>query len=299
MSYEDKIQSARELIDSHNSSENLPENKKIDFEEFLKYLQSDGGTTEAALKMCSWEDLVGYWPGKLPRLLSRMIAEVFRKSSEEKDKEGTSWAVSPRKAEKLTPAQLVVAFDPNEADSHVGARLKTLSNNQPFLVFTSDGSVDTVSSVILLDEIRKGWKPREFYEDGGIVTGVYAVGDGPSRLADQNPLWTQEILRPDGTCSQTGRSWKPVQLVVRQIIFLARQKTSEIVINSVQDAHNIIDMAISDNADTKLCQRCPKASKLFEELRQTGSIPSLRVPLNGSKQGKSNDPFFSSGHRSY
>ncbi len=294
MSYEDKVQSARELIDSHNNSENLPKESKVDVEAFFNALCIDGGTTENSLRKCSWEDLQKYG---LPKLLACNVSEVFRQS--EKKKATSSWDVSPRKAEKMLPLDLIKAFDPDEPDSYVGKRLKEFSKNQPFLVFGEDGKVDSQSSEALLAEIRKGYTPREYYEIDGITKGVYPIGDGPSRLADQNPLWTREILRPDGTCSQTARSCKTVPLVVKQIIFLARNRTTELVIDNVQDAHNTIDLAITDNADTKIRQRCPKASKLFEELRATGEVPSLRVPLNGRKSQGSNDPFFSGSHRSY
>lgn len=73
MSYENKIQAAREAISSHNLM--AGSEAQVNGEEFFTKLQSHGGTTEAALRRCSWEDLMRWG---LPELLAKVVADIFR-----------------------------------------------------------------------------------------------------------------------------------------------------------------------------------------------------------------------------
>jgi hypothetical protein len=52
-------------------------------------------------------------------------------------------------------------------------------------------------------------------------------------------------------------------------------------------------MAQDCTLDT-LRPRYPKASKMYDELKNIGKLPLLKIKLGGSSNSKSNDPFNSS-----
>jgi len=288
MTYQDKITSARLVVDEHN--ENLTENK-IDFDAFLNKLKSEGGTSEQSLAASSWEDLVECG---LPKLLAKQVAGIFRQKEENKDKEKNPYSVSPSKASKMSPRQLLEAYDPNEPDSHVAIRLKKVSNGEAFIVFKSDGSVDIDPSLDLYAELRQDYPPRELYTgpDGSDVPRtVYSVGDAPGKTADENPLYPGRALRPDGTCTEFGINWSGVDTEIRQFIRLGRSDTNEIKIGNRKDIFDLVKTSKED-----LFAMYQKTTVRFLELQDEGNLPRLKVKANGSKVGaRLNDPF----HKQY
>ena len=72
--YTQKVQSAKKIVEIHNST--VPDKLVVDWESFLESLQELGGTTEASLRQCSWEDLEECG---LPRLMARQVSQIFRK----------------------------------------------------------------------------------------------------------------------------------------------------------------------------------------------------------------------------
>jgi hypothetical protein len=287
MSYNDKIKAARALLEKHNKS--LDKDVKIDIDKIFKELSSIGGQTEDALRQCKYEDLESCG---FPRLLARQTAEtIFRTQKTDKPT-----FIKMSLARSMNIDQLIEAYDSRESDNNVGKVLSEKSEGKPFIVFSDDGSINKESSISLLNEIRDGHEPREFYTVNGIPCEIYAVGDRPDRLGSVNPLFPSEILRPDGTCSQTNRSWQGISDEICKIMFLARSDTNEFVLNSVQDAHNILDMIITDDAITKVRQRFPKAVIRLKQLRDEGNEPSLRKPIGRNSGSRSNDPFHGSRH---
>ena len=289
MSYEDKIQSARLLLEKHNES--IQKESKLDIDTIFQKLSAIGGQTEEALRMCKYEDLesVGF-----PRLLARQVAEtIFRTKEDDKPK-----YIKSSLARAMSGEQLIEAFDSKDPGNHVGRILTEKSNNKAFIVFNEDGSVNKKATIYLFNEVMEGHESRQFYVVDNIPCEVYAVGDRPNRLGSVNPLFPGEVLRPDNTCSQTNRSWSGVDDEVRKILFLARSDTNEFVIKSVQDAHNILDLIITDDAISKVRQRFPKAVLLLKQLRNEGNEPSLRKPMGRNSAVKRNDPFYSTHSRS-
>jgi len=73
-SYRTKIKQLKELLANHNSQ--IEDTKLwIDSAKIMENLYVAGGTTDYALKACTWDDLVSMG---IPRLLARHVADVFR-----------------------------------------------------------------------------------------------------------------------------------------------------------------------------------------------------------------------------
>tara|TARA_Y100000310_G_scaffold345629_1_gene467479 strand:+ start:5222 stop:6115 length:894 start_codon:yes stop_codon:yes gene_type:complete len=297
MSYDSKVAAARQIIDTHNSNAI----KSIPFDDFLKKLQELGGTSEDALKLCSFEDLE---KAGLPRLIARQVAKIFRgETAGDSDSKASSW-ITKKKAEQLTPRELLERFDPKEHDTALGNRLKAISNGKSFWVLNDDGSIDVEISVKLLNEVREGFEPRDMYvEDGKEPRNVYAVGQRPDVFVDLNPIYGHRVLRPDGTCDQTNRSWDGIPLEVRQVVYLARKNTGEVEVTSLQDAHDVMDKIVGVTDITVLSARMPKAVSQLRQLQKSGDAPSMKKPISSSKEsGKRfvfgcNDPFGT--HKTY
>ena len=283
MSYDSKIQSARKVIEQHNF--NVEESHKVDFDKFLENLRNLGGTSEETLKAVSWEDLQDCG---IPKIMARSLSHIFRQASSGNG-EKTVY-VSNRKASTMTPTELLERYNPRDVKNAVGGRLEQLSDGKRFIVFT-DGKVNVEESKKLLEDLMDGHDELATAFVDGLPTSVYKVGERPDSYADENPIYPGRALRASMTCDQTGRSWDGVSLPVRQLLYLARKETKELNISSLDDAHNAIDKAMADNAETIIRQRYKKASLLYDECSQISQLPTLKIKMGSGSKSKSNNPF--------
>ena len=282
--YDQKIKSARESIEAHNSN---VENK-IDFDTFLEKLQNLGGTSEETLAACSYEDL-----GEcgLPIILAKMISRIFR----QKNGEGSSKSsyVSSRKAEVMTISELLERYNPRDSHNAVGDRLNKLSNKENCIVFTESGTVNVEVSVNLLNAIIDGHDRITSTIVEEKVFQVYKIGDKPDIYVNLNPFYDKP-LRPGDICSKTLRSWKGISDVVRHIIHIAFKNTGEIKMADIDTIHTIMDYAEKKYAETYFRMKYPRASLTYDELVKTNSLPSLKIKLSTSRaiDNKNNDCFY-------
>jgi hypothetical protein len=284
--YESKLEKAKGLIEKHNAG--LDEKDRLNADAFVADLKKAGGTTDEGLRQCSWEDLQDCG---LPKLLAKQVATVFREGGTEEKKD----VVTEKKAGGMTVQQLLEHYDPRDADNHVGKRLTTLAKSQRCVIFNSDSSVNVGASEKLIAEIRDGYPERETFPVDGRPMKIYRVGERPQELADENPLYPGRLLRPNGDCDQTNRSWEGVSYEVRVLLYLAVTKTNELRIDSVGKAQDEMDRAIATNVMQFLPSRYPKASLLFDELKSRSELPSLKLP-KGNQDGRPQDPFHRSTH---
>jgi len=294
MTYAEKLENAAKMIEAHNEQQE-PANK-IDADAFLKALIAAGGTDDRSLRDCSFENLQEF--GITAILLAKKIANLFRDKGEKKAEKQKF--VSAKKAEQMSVEDLLKAYDPSEPDNPVAKELAQRSKGKRCIVFTSEGKVDVKSSTILLEEIKQGYPERDTFLVEGKPHKVYKIGQRPDMLADENPLYPGRKLYPDGTCDQTNRSWDGVAAKIRTVLYLAITQTKELVI-SHSSVHDIIDIAISEGAEEKICQRYTGASVLYDELKDRGDLPSLKLAINGSDGsvgGRGSDPL-NTGHRTY
>jgi hypothetical protein len=258
---------------------------------FVTALFAAGGTDDAALKQCTWEDLESFGA---PKLLAKRIAAIFRKgetsASEDKVK-----ILKPSRIAVMSVSELIEHYDPRDHTNSVGQRINALCGGKRCIVFNADGNINVKASVDLLNELRDNYPERETFLVNGIPVKTWKIGERPGQLADENPLYAGRLLRPNGDCDQTNRSWTGISYQIRVIIYLAI-KTGEIRINSVNDAHAILDMAVSLD-EAKIRARFSKASLKYDELNAEGKLPTLKLPLikNGSN---SNNPF-GGQHKTY
>lgn len=284
MSYNDRIEAAQNAISQHNEAvggEGKP--GFVNSESFIECLKASGGTSEERLSSLMHEDILACLPdykGVKPRVLAQDIANIFRSKKSQADEKRP---VTSKKAERMTPRELVEAFDPEDSDNPVGKRLSEISKGQKFLVYSDARIVDVESTFKILMEIKGGFPGRDDIDVNGSVKKVYRLGELPENYADENPLYRDRPLRPDGTCDQLGRSWEGVDLAVRQLIRVAMD-VSELNVTH-ETAHNILDAVLEPDAFKKLQKRYRKAAVEFDQLSKTGDLPTLKIPLGGSCAG--------------
>lgn len=294
--YEEKITSAITLIAEHNEAigkdkDGNPNPGWVDPEEFTTCLKASGGTSEERLKGFSYENILTCLPkfktpsGQevSPLVVAKEIAKIFRGNETVEHR-----PVSRRRTERMTLRELVENFDPEEHTSAIAKRLYEISNGQAFIVFESGRVVDVETTMKLILEIKQGHKGRADIKVNDKIKRVHKIGQLPDNYADENPLYPQRPLRPDGTCDQTGRSWEGVPLEIMQLVRLAIT-TGELKVN-LETAHNTLDMAMGEGAEEKLRNRYRKASVLFDE--KPDDRPKLKISLAWSSTGN----LFKNGH---
>lgn len=293
MSYQEKLAQAKEIIREYNSAD--PE-RQIDVEGFVKKLREIGGTSEASLQACSYEDLEAIG---LPRILARRVALVFRAKAKEDGSEQAVLVTEESQVRKMTISELLGKYDPKEPDNFVGKRLSEMARGKRCLVFNDDGTtvhVHIKASMRLLEEIRNNYPERDFYEVDGQTHETYRIGERPFQIAEENPLYRGRPLSPSGVCDRTNRDWSGVLHEVRVFIYLGVHDTREIRFNpdSLDDAHRILDMVIGkSDAMQSLQSRYPKTSVQYKKLAEVGKLPSLKIRLTQGSTSlvRPNNPF--------
>lgn len=281
MSYEDKMAAARTAIEQHNDA--IGEDFQINPDNFLTKIKIAGGTSEARLKTFAHEQMLEFMPefdGVKPTALVKQIAQIFRgKQQEEEERK----YVSSRKAERMNLRELVEHFDPQDTDSSVAKRLKEIAKEQPFIVFLDGLTIDVENTVMILSEVKKGYGGRKDIDVDGETKEVYPIGVLPATfdLVDEDPLYPNRPLRPDGTSDQTGRSWEGVPLNVRQLIRLALE-VGNIKNLDASGVWVIHDMALDADGFTRMKKMYRKAALRFKELESTGDLPKLKIKIGGS-----------------
>jgi hypothetical protein len=285
----------RDLINVHNAGAEV-ESHRINIQLFEQKLRELGGTSESTLALCTWEDIQSCG---VPKLVSKEIAEVFRdvrttgKQLLMEEKEGEGAYFSEKRVNRMTYDQLLAAYNPLE-DNAVAKKLKELSGGKPFIVLVN-GIANVPESVKLLQELKRGYTPRDLVIIDNKPTRLYSVGERPNDLVDENPLYPGRALRPDGTCDQMNRSWAGVDLSVRQLLRVALVNTREVNGGkmNVQLAHDLLDVALTDDAGTKFASRFPKAAVELSEMAEAGNAPTLKVALSKAKStgGREQEPF--------
>lgn len=299
---QDKYDSALTIIAEHNSAlgvtaEHKPEGS-IDPEKFISCIKVAGGTSEDRLAKFSWDDILGCMKvdGDVqPKKIAQEIADVWRGKHEKKsDQSGHApRPVTAKKAERMTPNELVAAFDPEDYTNPVGKRLSDISRGEAFIVFSSGRIVDTQTTTTLLLELKSGFpEGRKTIKVGNDIKQVYKLGQLPEHYVDENPVYEGRPLRPDGTCDQTNRSWEGVSTDIRQFIRVGI--LLHVFKVNMDKAHELLDMALKTDAFTYMRDRHQDVAVEFDKLKKEGNLPTLQVELGspvGDGEGQQPDPF--------
>lgn len=275
MTLQDKMQSVTTLLEAHNAL--VKDELKVDIEKFKTNLALIGATSEERCKSLSHEDILECLPsfnGIKPRLLAKDLAKIFRDKEEVKP----TIVITDNKVKYMSNRQLIEAYSPSSNTDAVSERLNKLSKGKAFIVFNNDGSVDVDTSLKLLEELLAGYSERDFVSVNNEVKSIYKIGEKINNDGDENPIYVGRLLRPDGTCDQTGRSYAGVPLNVKQLISVIISNADSA--KDINSAHNLIDLAIAPDAFNVLKTRYPKSALKFAKLEKENKLPSLKLSLS-------------------
>ena len=292
MTVVEMFDAALAVINEHNSVVGQGNPGYLDPKQFTDCIKAAGGTTVDRLKSLSYEDILACMPeAKVkPIALAKDIAKIFR-GKEDATSTHDARPISAKKADRMSLRELVEAYDPEEADNPVGKRLREISKGEKFIVFVNGRTVDVETTLKLLQEIKQGFPGRDSIEVGSEVKEIHTLGDLPDNFVDENPLYRQRPLRPDGTCDQTNRSWNGVTQRVRQLIRVAMD-LGALKDLSYERVHDIMDMAMDTDAFNKFSKRYPAAAVEFKKLESLNKLPTLKLVLKVEKgAGGSKRPF--------
>lgn len=288
MTYQQKLEEARAFLTQHNSQ--IPDQKgKILVEKFFDSLVAAGGTNDSTLSQCTWEDLQDFG---LPKLLARQVATIFRAKDGAKEEKQV---FKKSRVEAMTVSELVTHYDPRDRSSLVFGRLQQLVGSRRFVVFGGDGKVNVTATVQNANELLDDYPEREHVVVDNEPCKTYKLGERPDQAFDENPLYPGRVLRPNGDCDQTNRSWAGVPLNVKQIVYLA-VKNGEIKINSINDAHTVIDLVLTEDSKVRVSTRFVKSAAKLKELTTQGQAPILKI-FKKIADEKPNNPFGT--HKTY
>jgi hypothetical protein len=275
MTLQDKMQAVTALLEAHNAL--VKDELKVDIEKFKTNLALIGATSEERCKSLSHEDILECLPsfnGIKPRLLAKDLAKIFRDKEEVKP----TIVITDNKVKYMSNRGLIEAYSPSSDTDAVSERLNKLSKGKAFIVFNNDGSVDVDTSLKLLEELLAGYSERDFISVNNEVKSIYKVGEKINNDGDENPIYVGRLLRPDGTCDQTGRSYAGVPLNVKQLISVIISNADSA--KDINSAHNLIDLAIAPDAFNVLKTRYPKSALKFAKLEKENKLPSLKLSLS-------------------
>lgn len=296
--YQQKLDSALTLVQEHNAvvapePSSIPPEGYIDPEKFSQCIRFKA-RNEDALKSLRYENILECLPtafGVKPDSLAKDIAKVFRgQEASSATIEPVISGVSEKKVSKMLEAELITHLQVDDPSSAVYKRLKGMAGDTPFIIFSNGRTVDAVATLKLFKEIRLGYPARDVYDE----KEVFPLGVLPDNFAEENPLYHERPLRPDGSCDQTQRSWEGVSQTVRQLVYIAVER-GDIKVNGDNGTHvanDIINIAIGSDAEKVLRQRFQKAATEFNKLERNGDLPKLRVALGEkANKGGANGPF--------
>jgi hypothetical protein len=291
MAYQTKLDAALALIREHNSVVGDAPGQ-VDEEKFVKALKAYGAVSEEDLSGLSWEKITDILVPVTkdcqvrPEGLARKISKIWRDKEDSKPENAGATYVSEKKASRMTPRELVAAFDPEEPDSPVGKRLSSLSKGHAFLVYQQGRVVDVDASYTLLMEVKQGYPPRTTYQG----KRVHNIGDLPEAYAEENPLYPGRPLRPDGSCDQLNRSWAGITVEVRQFVRVMLD-CGEYRVTCREDGHYILDLITGSSDPMRtLRERYQEAAVRFDDRRKRNDLPNLlvtltTVPVAGKQRG--------------
>jgi hypothetical protein len=294
---------ALSVVNQHNEVVGSDNPGFVNTDQFMTCLK---GTVGVNIRQIRYEDVLACLPefqgpnGAIkPIPLAKAIVQAIRKGepSEVVDPVNVGDSVSyvsPKKAERMSNKQLIDNFEPDEPDNAVGVVLQRKSKGQPFLVYSEGRQLDREASLTLFNEVKLGHVGRTVYKG----KKVYKIGELPDNLVPENPLYRNTPLRPDGTCTQTNRSWEGVPQNVRQFVAFAAEYEGGIDVttppNGIQRAHDIIDIAVSSDAMKRFEERYQEIMVEFREAEKRGELPKLLIPLGkpiDAQEGVDSSPF--------
>jgi len=161
--------------------------------------------------------------------------------------------------------------------------LKKRTKNNPCIIFDSSNQVDVEKSLYLVRMARHQVTPATFKIKEEIYQ-VFRVGEFPLDVFYECPFHKNTLL-VNGYCESCGHEWD------------TKDYDKNVFFRLISQNENVDIRLYRSKSFNELKSFFPKVFLKYQELKETGDLPSLKCKLSKSQSG---DPFrISSNHRTY
>jgi hypothetical protein len=189
-----------------------------------------------------------------------------------------------RAAERLTLEGLLANYNPGELLSAVTIELqrrlessKQNPSNPKVIVFGANGSVDSETSLRLIEDYLLGDGHEEFVTTANGGKKTYRVGELPEQTVGVNPISGRDLKR-SGVDKDDGLNWSQCDLQCRQLLALAVQ-TGELLPTSVDQRDRVFYHQTASNTTSGLATLIslfPRAAEEFYNRALVDDLPRLK-----------------------
>jgi hypothetical protein len=185
---------------------------------------------------------------------------------------------------------LLALYLPGKSEDPVSRELAKRYGDKAVIAFSPGTTeVAVAETIAYVTDLQQGMPSQESIMVGGSLSRLYPVGKKPVGTVGEDPLFNGRPLTAQGRSTVNHINWSEVKTPARQFVRILVERGDI----KTDDRLNLIEIVkkASENVDS-LGEVFPEAKLDFLERKEDGTLPNLKVRLNG--QSKNNSPF--TGH---
>ena len=174
----------------------------------------------------------------------------------------------------------------DKPEDPVTRELKKRYGTQSVIAFvpgTTEVAVEETISYVT--DLQQGMPEQESIMVGGSLSRLYPVGRKPVGTVDEDPLFQGHPLTASGRSTVNHINWAEVETETRQFIRIAVER-GDLKTDDRLRLIEVVKLAAKGTGSVETV--FPEAAMDFRERKEDGTLPNLKVRINGQK---SNHPF--------
>jgi|GEM_PF-2213518 len=199
------------------------------------------------------------------------------------------------KLEDVDPSELLEHYHPEQPNHPITVALRKKFGDKKVVVFKPDSKViDIDATANYIADLEQGYSEEDTVESDGILVRVYAVGQVPNQMIEEDPLFEGKPLKR-GRSTVNRINWENINFQARQFCRIIVQM-GDIDVNDRFQVQELVKLATE--GATALSKVYPEAHLEYRELTQKSELPKLMITME-SANGKKQDPFGIKSNRKY
>jgi len=199
------------------------------------------------------------------------------------------------KLEDVEPSELLMSYHPEQPNHPITVALKKRFGDKKVIVFKPDSKViDIEVTANYIADLEQGYEEEETIESDGVLVRIYAVGQVPNQMIEEDPLFKGKALKR-GRSTVNRVNWSDIGLEVRQFCRIIVDRT-DIDVNDRFEVQELMKLArtqenkASIKGLTSLRKMYPEADLEYRELACKNELPKLILTMESANDQKQN-PF--------
>jgi hypothetical protein len=209
------------------------------------------------------------------------------------------------KMEDVDPSELLESYHPEQPNHPITTALRKRFGDKKVIVFKPDSKVvDIEATANYIADLEQGYAEEDTVESDGVLVRVYAVGQVPNKMVEEDPLFEGKPLKR-GRSTVNRVNWENVATIVRQFcrVIVNRGDIDRNDRFHVQELMKVVSDCGREAGDaikciSKLRKAYPEADLEYRELSQKNKLPKLTLSMEESN-GKKQNPFGVNKNRNY